>query len=90
MAKIQIYDIEWSWCDEPNEPRFSQVCVGFCPFEEWGDDMDKWTSNQTRFDESIWHFFEDVEELKEYTQVDGDWFIKSYSINGEPFDSSTI
>jgi len=91
--EIQIYDIEYCWFDEPNKPRFTQVSVGFCPFEEWGDDMDKWTSDQTRFDESIFHFFEDIEDLKHYAREDdgkGEWFIKEYSTNGKPFDPSTI
>jgi len=90
--EIQIYDIEYCWFDEPNKPRFTQVSVGFCPFEEWGDDMDEWTSDQTRFDESIFHFFENIEELKEHTVNDdkGEFLIKSYEPFEKPFDPSTI
>ena len=88
---MQIYDIEYTWFDEPNEPRFTQVSVGFCPFEEWGD-LEDWTSEQTRFDESIFYFFENIEELKEHTVNDnkGEFLIKSYEPNGKPFDPSTI
>jgi len=93
IKDIKLYDIEMNWKDVPNGIKIKKtVAVGFCPFEKWGDDMDKWTSDQTRFDESIFYFFENIEELKEHTVNDdkGEFLIKSYEPNGKPFDPSTI
>jgi hypothetical protein len=66
-TKVKIYNIEWHWNDDPNKTIGStQVTVGACPFEVWGDEPDEWTENQTALDLSIFHFFESLDELKSY------------------------
>jgi hypothetical protein len=81
-TEVKIYNIEWNWNDEPNKVMGStQVAVGACPFEVWGDEPDEWTENQTGFDLSIFHFFESLDELKSYCgDVGGgvEWRIISY------------
>ena len=80
-TKVKIYNIEWHWNDDPNKTIGStQVTVGACPFEVWGDEPDEWTENQTGFDLSIFHFFESLDELKSYCSNDGtgEWRIISY------------
>ncbi len=80
---IQIYNIKMYWYDDPSQPSFYRVSVGFCPFEEFGDDLEDWTDSQTAFDESIFYFFQDLEELKEYTKKSGlgEWYIEKYDLD---------
>ena len=73
------------WYDEPSQPNFYRVSVGFLPEREWGDDLENWTDSQTAFDETIFYYFEDLEELKEYTQKEGvafgEWYIEKYDLD---------
>lgn len=85
-TKIKVYDITWNWTVDPyDEPSSTQVTVGADPFEVWGDDMDEWTDQQVGFDQNIWHFFEDMDELKSYCKNDGEgeWYIESYEFDYE-------
>jgi len=83
-TKVKVYTIEWNWSVDPyDEPSFSRVTVGANPFDVWGDDMDKWTEEQDGFDQTVWHFFEDMDELKSYCKNDGEgeWYIESYEFD---------
>jgi hypothetical protein len=80
-TEVKIYNIERKWNDEPNKVTSStQVAVGACPFEVWGDEPDEWTESQKVFDLSIFHFFESLDELKSYCDDIGgvEWRIISY------------
>jgi len=80
---IQIYNIKMYWYDEPSQPYFYRVSVGFDPFEEWGENDIEWTNSQSEFDESLFYCFEDLEELKEYTKKNGygEWYIEKYDLD---------
>ncbi len=81
---IEIYNVKIYWYDKPKQPEFYQVSVGFCPFEEWGDDLENWTGSQTALDESLFYCFEDLDELKEHTKKEdnrGEWYIEEYNID---------
>tara|TARA_R110001632_G_scaffold209836_1_gene334663 strand:- start:293 stop:571 length:279 start_codon:yes stop_codon:yes gene_type:complete len=81
MSKIKIYNIEWNWVVDPyDEPISTQISVGACPFDVWGDEPDDWTESQTGFDQSIFHFLESLDELKSYCKNDGagEWHIIKY------------
>ena len=80
-TKVKIYNIERKWNDEASETTTSdQVVVGACPFEVWGDEPDEWTENQTVFDQSIFYFFDSLDELKSCCGENGtrEWHIISY------------
>ena len=91
-TKIKVYTIEWNWSVDPyDEPSFSRVTVGADPYEVWGDDPDEWTEEQVGWDQTIWHFFEDMDELKSYCVNDGkgEWYIKSHEFDHE-LDLATL
>ena len=83
-TKIKVYTIEWNWSVDPHdEPSFTRVTFGADPYEVWGDNPDEWTEEQTGWDQTIWHFFEDMDELKSYCVNDGkgEWYIESYEFD---------
>lgn len=85
-TKIKVYDVAWNWTVDPyDEPCETQVTVGANPFDVWGDNPDEWTLDQTEWDRSIWHFFEDMDELKSYcvNNGKGEWYIESYDFDYE-------
>ena len=99
-TKVKVYNITWNYAKNPSdEDSCTQVSVGACPFEVWGDD-DDWTENQEGFDQRIWHFFDNMDELKEYTVpcdgatgnhafIDDEWYITSYDFSKE-LDLATL
>jgi hypothetical protein len=86
-TKVKVYNITWNWDIDPyDEPSETQVTLGACPFELWGDDTDKWTEEQVGFDQSIWHFFNDEEDFQSYVgkkEDGGDWHIIDYEFSHE-------
>ena len=99
-TKVKVYNITWNYAKNPSdEDSCTKVSVGACPFEVWGDD-DDWTENQEGFDQRIWHFFDNMDELKEYTVpcdgatgnhafIDDEWYITSYDFSKE-LDLATL
>ena len=85
-TKIKVYDIAWNWTVDPyDKPSETQVTVGANPYDVWGDNPDDWTLDQTEWDQRIWHFFEDMDELKSYclNNGKGEWYIESYEFDFE-------
>ena len=89
ITKIYIYDIKHRYCnDDMNEVygyKNAQVCVGFDPWKEWGDDESKWTEKQKEFDGNIKQYFDDMSQFKDFTTryiarevYESKWYIDSY------------
>ena len=99
-TKVKVYNITWNYSKNPSDgDSHTRVSVGACPFEVWGDDLD-WTESQQEFDQRIWHSFDNMDELKEYTVpcegatgnhafIDDEWYITSYDFDHE-LDLATL
>ena len=84
-TKVKVYDITWNWTVDPyDEPAETQVTVGADPYKVWGAHPDEWTEEQTEWDQTVWHFFKDMDELKSYCKDNvrnGEWYIESYEFD---------
>lgn len=86
-TKVKVYNITWNWDIDPyDKPGETQVALGACPFELWGNDINEWTEEQFFFDQTIWHFFDDEKDFQSYVgkYEDGsDWHIINYEFSHE-------